>query len=99
MKVLKGYVLNRARPEGCIAERYLTSECLKFCSGYMKQAAEIGARHNRNEDFENETILEGRPISGGKDIRVPDDMLEIAHRYVILNSAEVEPYIEYERLH
>ena len=44
----------------------------------MKQAAEIGARHIRNEDFENETILEGRPISGGKDIRVPDDMLEIA---------------------
>uniref|UniRef100_A0A2N9I3B2 DUF8039 domain-containing protein n=1 Tax=Fagus sylvatica TaxID=28930 RepID=A0A2N9I3B2_FAGSY len=81
-------------PKGCIAECYLTSECLKFCSGYMKQAAEIGARHTRNEDFENETILEGRPISGGKDIRVPDNMLEIAHRYVILNSAEVEPYIE-----
>ena len=99
MKVLKGYVLNRARPEGCKAERYLTSECLKFCSGYMKQAAEIGARHTCNEDFENETILEGRPISGGKDIRVPDNMLEIFHLYVILNSAEVEPYIEYERLH
>jgi hypothetical protein len=99
VKVLKGYVLNRTRPKGCIAERYLTSECLKFCSGYMKQAADIGARHTRNEDLENETILEGRPISGGKDIRVPDDMLEIAHRYVILNSAEVEPYIEYERLH
>ena len=99
MKVLKGYLLNCARPEECIAECYLTSECLKFCSGYMKQAAEIGARHTRNEDFENETILEGYPISGGKDIRVPDDILEIAHLYVILNSAEVEPYIEYERLH
>ena len=99
MKVLKGYILNHAQPEGCIAERYLTLECLKFCNGYMKQAAKIGAQHTRNEDFENETILEGRPISGGKDIRVPDDMLEIAHRYVILNSAEVEPYIEYERLH
>ena len=99
MKVLKGYVLNRARPEGCIAEHYLTSECLKFCSGYMKQAAEIGARHTRNEDFENETILEGRLIFCGKDIRVPDDMLEIAYRYVILKSVKVEPYIEYERLH
>lgn len=96
MKVLKGYVLNRARPEGCIAERYLADECLMFCSGYVKQAVEIGVRHTRNEDFENETILEGRPISGGKDIRVPNDMLEIAHRYVLLNSAEVEPYIEYE---
>ena len=65
----------------------------------MKQAAEIGAQHTRNEDFENETLLERSPISGEKDIQVPDDMLEIAHHYVILNSAEVEPYIEYERLH
>jgi hypothetical protein len=65
----------------------------------MKQAAEIVARHTRNEDFENETILERRPIFSGKDIRVPKNMLEITYRYVILNSAEVEPYIKYKRLH
>lgn len=93
MKVLKGYVKNRSKPEGCIAEKYLAEECSRFCSGYMKQAAEIGVIHNRNEDFENKTIQEGRPISSGKSKTMTSDMLEIAHRTVLLNSAEVEPYI------
>ncbi|KAK9289285.1 hypothetical protein L1049_017761 [Liquidambar formosana] len=94
MKVLKGYVRNRARPEGCIAERYIDEECMKFCSGYVKNAAEIGVRHTRNEDFENETILEGRPILGGKPKQLPNDLLQIAHLFVLFNSVEVEPFIE-----
>ena len=88
--------MNRARPEGCIAECYQAVECLMFCSGYVKQAGVVGVRHAQNEDFENQTILEGCSILGGKDIRVPNDMLEIAHQYVLLNSAKVKPYIEYE---
>ncbi|VVA40801.1 PREDICTED: transposase, partial [Prunus dulcis] len=31
MKVLKGYVQNRTRPEGCIAERYIAEEAVEFC--------------------------------------------------------------------
>ncbi|XP_042404675.1 uncharacterized protein LOC121994831 [Zingiber officinale] len=34
MKILKGYVKNRARPEGCIAECYLAEERMRFCSAY-----------------------------------------------------------------
>ncbi|KAK9286695.1 hypothetical protein L1049_015098 [Liquidambar formosana] len=94
MKVLKGYVRNRARPEGCIAECYLAEECMRFCSGYMKKAAEIGIRHNRNEDFKHETILEGHPISKGRPLIMADDLLRSAHLYVLRNSAEVEPFIE-----
>ncbi|XP_028110958.1 uncharacterized protein LOC114309427 [Camellia sinensis] len=94
MKILKGYVKNRARPEGCIAECYLVEECMQFCSGYTKKAAEIGARHNRNTEFESETILEGHPITSGKSIMIPDDVLQIAHRCVLINSAEVQPHIE-----
>ncbi|XP_028102256.1 uncharacterized protein LOC114301506 [Camellia sinensis] len=94
MKILKGYVRNRARPKGCIAECYIAEECMQFCSGYMKQAAEIGARHNRNKEFENETILEGRPITLGNSIMIPDDMLQIAHCCVLINSSEVQPYLE-----
>jgi hypothetical protein len=93
MKTLKGYVRNRSRPEGCIAERYLADECMHFCSGYMKQAAEVGVRHTRNEDFENETIIDGRPISKGKSKTLSQEMLEVAHRYVLYNSVDVEPYI------
>lgn len=60
----------------------------------MKQATEIGARHNRNEEFENETILEGHPITLGNSIMIPDDMLQIAHCCVLINSSEVQPYLE-----
>lgn len=94
MRVLKGYVRNRARPEGCIAERYLAEECIRFCSGYMEQVKGIGTQNDRNEDLEGERILGGRPFTKGVPITMCDEMLQIAHLYVLLNSAEVEPYIE-----
>ena len=94
MKVLKGYVRNRARPEGCIAECYLADECVRFCSMYLKKVVDIGMVQSRNEEFEDETILEGRPISQGKPMTLSDDMLKIAHRYVLFNSSEVQPYIK-----
>lgn len=30
----KAYVSNKARPEGCIAKRYLREETLIYCTGY-----------------------------------------------------------------
>lgn len=77
MKTLKGYVKNHARPKGCIVECYLAEECMQFCSGYMKKAAEIGVRHNRNIEFKSEIILEGCPITLGKSIMIPDDVLQL----------------------
>ncbi|XP_059645166.1 uncharacterized protein LOC132286796 isoform X2 [Cornus florida] len=91
MKVYKGYVRNRARPEGCIAEGYLVDECVQFCSEHIKQASKIGMRHSQNEDFEGETTVDGRPISKGILKIMSNDMLQIAHRYVLFNNAEVEP--------
>ncbi|KAI5328162.1 hypothetical protein L3X38_027558 [Prunus dulcis] len=35
MKVLKGYVQNRTRPEGCIAERYIAEEAVEFCTQHL----------------------------------------------------------------
>lgn len=52
---LKTYVKNHARPEGCIAERYLAEECMKYCSEYIKEANQISNRNIRNEDFEQVT--------------------------------------------
>lgn len=48
---------------------------MQFCSGNLKEAAKIGIKHRRNEEFESETILEGRPISKGESIFMSDDML------------------------
>lgn len=94
MKILKGYVKNQARPEGCIAERYVAEECMKYCSGYIKDALQIGERKNRNEVEQNDFILEGRPISKGKPTTVDEEVINAAHRYVLFNTEEVEPYIE-----
>ncbi|XP_073133518.1 uncharacterized protein [Henckelia pumila] len=35
MKILKGYVQNHNRPEGCIAECYIAEEAVEFFSDYM----------------------------------------------------------------
>lgn len=94
MKSLKGYVMNHARPEGCIAERYLVEECTRFLSGYVKQAAGVGSQHSRNETFVNDTLVDGHPILGTVSQEMSPDMLRIAHRYVLFNSSEVEPYME-----
>ena len=94
MKVLKGYVRNRARPEGCIAECYLADECMQFCSTYIPQAANIGDKHNRNEDLVYGNVVEGHPIFAGTVMTMTSDMLCIAHRYILFNSAEVEPYVK-----
>lgn len=94
MKTLKGYVKNRARPEGCIAECYLAEERMRFCSAYIKKAADIGVRSNRNDDLENELVEEGRPISHGEEKILEDHVLQAAHRYVLFNTAEVEPYLQ-----
>jgi hypothetical protein len=95
MKVLKGYVMNRARPEGCMAERYIVEENAKFCSKYMTQTSEIGSKSARNEEYESDFLVVGRTISKGKPIVLSEEMLKVAHRYVLLNSTEVQPYVEY----
>ena len=94
MKVLKGYVRNRARPEGCIAECYLADECMQFCSKYMPQVADVGNKDDRNQDVIFDNVVEGHPISTGISMTMSSDMLCIAHYYVLFNSAEVEPYIK-----
>lgn len=89
MKVLKGYLKNRARPEGCMTKLYAVEECSRHCSGYMKKVAEMGVWHTQNEDFEFGIAPKGRPISATKLRIMTPEMLDIAHRYVLLNTTEV----------
>ncbi|VVA31182.1 PREDICTED: transposon, partial [Prunus dulcis] len=42
MKVLKGYVQNRTRPEGCIAERYIAEEAVEFCTEHLSDVSTVG---------------------------------------------------------
>ena len=65
MKVLKDFVRNPARPEGCIAESYLAEKCIRFCSEFLKKTTNVQEKVDRNMEYENNSILEGRLISSG----------------------------------
>ncbi|PKU60356.1 hypothetical protein MA16_Dca027411 [Dendrobium catenatum] len=98
---LKSYVRNRSRPEGSIAEGYIAEECLMFCSLYV--AEHVETRHNllgRNELDEN-ILNEGLNIfvtngqaHGKREVKIfNDEALTKAHRYVLFNCEEIEPYV------
>ncbi len=46
----KRFVRNRARPEGPIAECYLSDECLTFCSSYLRGIETRWTHEERNAD-------------------------------------------------
>ncbi|XP_056845316.1 uncharacterized protein LOC108807544 [Raphanus sativus] len=94
MKVLKDYVRNTARPEGCIAESYLADECMKFCSAFLKTTTNVEEKEDRNTEYESHFILEGRPISAARSFQFSDTELKIAHLAVIQNTAVVDPYVD-----
>lgn len=96
MKVLKGYVRNRARPEGCIAENYIAEEAVEFCTEYLIELEAVGVPKNRNmqNNEEEDTVFDGRPIGGSKLVEVDKLSWEQAHRCVLENTIDVQPYIE-----
>lgn len=96
MKTLKAYVKNYARPEACMAEGYLAGECVAFCMEFLQKSVPVQEPVNRNEDFEaNGLVVEGRPLQKATDVILSDRDRDIAHRYVLMNSAVMDPYIEY----
>ncbi|KAK2653264.1 hypothetical protein Ddye_013120 [Dipteronia dyeriana] len=53
LRKLKGYVRNKARPEGSIAKGYLADECVTFCSRYMDGVETKFNKSERNYDDSN----------------------------------------------
>ncbi|KAL6282054.1 hypothetical protein ACE6H2_012983 [Prunus campanulata] len=88
MKVLKGYVQNRTHPEGCIAERYIAEEAVEFCTEHLSDISTIGVPSSQK-------IGVSKPLSGCTVSLVDRDLLNQAHLYVLENTEEVLPYIEW----
>ena len=89
MKTLKEYVRNRYRPESCIAESYIAKEALEFCAEYLSNCDAIRLLIGCQIDF----LIE-RPL-GGANIKVVDDrLLAQAHQCVLMNTTEIQSYIE-----
>ncbi|GJW22628.1 putative reverse transcriptase domain-containing protein [Tanacetum coccineum] len=58
IKVIKGHVQNKNKPEGCIAEETIAEETIEFFSEYHKSMETIGIPPDKHETDENEVERE-----------------------------------------
>ncbi|GKB70495.1 putative transposon, En/Spm-like protein [Tanacetum coccineum] len=91
IRVIKGHVRKRNRPDGCIAEETIAEETIEFFSEYHKTMKTIGIPSDKHVTGENE---DGKPLSAGKSSKVSGEVFQKAHLYVIKNTDEIVPYIE-----
>ena len=98
LRTAKGYVRNKAYPEGSIAEGYILEECLTFCSKFL----DVDTKLNRVD--RHERIAVNEPPSGlsifaemdykrrGQTIEIieANEMLKMRH-YIISNCDEARP--------
>lgn len=95
---LKSYVRNRYRPEGSIAECYITEECLTFCSHYHGGVETVHNRPSRNFDGGQErlglSIFSNFGIGSGAESykKLTYEQMESAHNYCLFNCSEVNKY-------
>ena len=89
MKVLKSYVHNRNRPEGCIVECYIAEEAIEFCTEYLSNVDAIGIPIGLRIDHKI-----GTPLPGSFVMKVDPITLFQAHHYVLENTTVMQPYIE-----
>ena len=89
MKVLKNYVRNRHRPEGCLAESYIVEEAIEFCSDFLSRIDPVGLGINiLDASLDNSSF--GRPLSSRVSFRPKQDLLYQDHRYVLANTIDVQ---------
>ncbi|GKG49487.1 hypothetical protein Tco_0515939, partial [Tanacetum coccineum] len=67
MKVIKGHVRNKNKPEGCIAEETIVEETMMET---------IGIPPDKHETDENE---EGKPLLAGKSSKVSAELFQKAY--------------------
>ena len=88
MAVLKGYVRNRSRPEGCIAEGYGTEEVIEFYLDYM-DFDPIGIPVSRHQGR-----VRGKGTLGAKAVLCEDrDEFRKAHFCVLSQPQYVDPFL------
>ena len=104
LHTLKGYVRNKACPEGSIAEGYISEECLTLCSRFFE---DVSTKLNRQERQENSSVNEppcGLSVFGSIDYSKKksseidttyssSDFRKMRH-YILSNCDECIPWIE-----
>jgi hypothetical protein len=92
LKTLKGYVRQRAQPEGSMARGYIMDEALGFCTEYM-QNCDVTARRvwdDTEEPSMNSELLEGK----GRRRVLTGELQHWIHEFVINNADILQDYRE-----
>ena len=99
LRTVKGYVRNKAHPEGSIAEGYIVEECLTFCSRFL----DMDTKLNRADRHESVAVNEpGESIFAAMDYKRRGQTAQLLHRdemrkmkhYIISNYDDAKPLIE-----
>jgi hypothetical protein len=96
MKVFKGYVRNRSRPEASMAEGYILDETIGFVTEYLQDFRHV---RNRIWDADEDEGVYGEVVEGAATKLTLDPVTrDVAHQYVITNVACLAPWIRYTTL-
>lgn len=94
---LKGHVHTRSHVEGSIAEGYLFEESLNFCTRYLDGETQLNLARN-DGGLDDDTISFfcniGRGLAGKRIVMLDNKTWLQAHRYVLFNYDNIEPYLE-----
>lgn len=91
---------NKARPEGCIAERYIDKECLQFCSMYLNNVETVFNKVERNNEMMDDGgeisvfSCRGRPIGKPNYCDVSDVQLDKLHAFILNSCEEIEELVQ-----
>ena len=89
MSVLRKYVRNRYKPEGCKVEGWSTEEAVEFCTYYL------GLNRFGVPVSWHEGRLNGRGTIGERSVCVTDlDAFRLSHFTVLQQATIVSPYIK-----
>lgn len=97
----KGYVRNKAHPEGSIAEAYIANEALTFCSLYLRDVESAFNRPERNNDGvesnANISVFAQKVrLTGGSElVEYSKEQMEVIYWYILDNCDEIESFREY----
>lgn len=101
LRTYKRYVKNKARPEGSIAEAYVTNEALTYCSMYLRNIETKFNKPDRNYDGDTEKCnflsvfnKAVRPFGAPKNITLSNQEYNKIRWYILNNCKELQPYIE-----
>ena len=67
---------------------------MQFCNDFLKKTTNVQEKTDRNVEYENSSILEGRPIPAGTSICLSETEKNIAHMAVIQNMAALDSFVE-----